>query len=444
MSSSKPIGLWSGVGLVIADMVGAGVFLSTGFMAQSMPPGLILLAWVVGAALALAGARAYAEVARLVPRGGGEYRYLSELLHPSLGYLAGWASLLLGFSAPIAVDALAAGAFAQAVAPWAEPRVVGALVIVGLTAVHAAGLEVSRRAQDVLVVVKILLLVAFVAVGVFAGTLAWPTWAPPSTEGTTLASFAFQLFWIAFAFSGWNAAVYAADEFKEPRRDVPRAMLLGCLAVAVLYLLVNYVFVANLTPQQSTVVFNYQDFAALKGQFEQVTLGQAVMAHLLGPGAAKVMSVVTLLIFISAMSAMTFIGPRVYAAMARDGFLPRQLQGKEGRPPLGAVLLQGALALAVMFTHDLREVLGNVGAVLTLFGALTSAGLFKVALTAKSKEERPAPASLFAAAVYVASAALMLYFGFRDHPTLLWWVGGVALVALVAWAGTRALQRRTQ
>ena len=113
-------GLWSGVGLVAANMIGSGVFLSSGFMAQDMGPGTILVAWLVGAALALAGAQAYAALARAIPRSGGEYRFLSELLHPALGYLAGWASLLVGFSAPIAVNALAAGAYTATLvpAPW--------------------------------------------------------------------------------------------------------------------------------------------------------------------------------------------------------------------------------------------------------------------------------------------------------------------------------------
>ncbi len=398
-------------------MVGAGVFLSTGFMAQSMTPGTILLAWLVGAVLALAGARAYAEVARLVPAGGGEYRYLSTLLHPALGYLAGWGSLLVGFSAPIALDALAAGAFARAVWPGIEPRVFAAALVVGLTGVHAIGVHLSARVQNALVAVKVLLLAGFVGVGLALGTLHWPTWQPPDASGTTLGGFANSLFFIAFAFSGWNAAIYAADEFKSPERDVPRSMLLGCLSVAALYLVVNYIFVANLTPADGTVVFGYSDFTSLKGGGGSVTLGQAVMARLLGQGAAETMSLMMLLLFVSAMSAMTLVGPRVYAAMANDGFLPKWLAGRQGHAPRGAVVLQGALALAVLFTHELRTVLSNVGAILVFFAALTVSGLFLQVRRAKTPEGKPRPMGLVAAAVYVLSAVLMLYFGFRDNPS---------------------------
>lgn len=438
MSSHRTLGLKSGIGLVIANMVGAGVFLSTGFMAQSLSPGLILLAWLIGGVLALCGAKAYAEVARLVPEGGGEYRYLSSLMHPALGYLAGWASLLVGFSAPTALDAIAAGAFAQAVVPALNPRIVAAVLILGLTGVHAMGLHFSARVQNVLVGLKVLLLAGFVLVGVFFGSLSWPTWAAASPTQTPVAEVLGSLFFIAFAFSGWNAAIYAADEFERPETNVPRAMLIGCLAVGALYLVVNFIFVANLTPAQGTVVFKYDDFTSLKGQFEQVTLGQAVMAALLGPLAAKVMSAVMLLLFISAMSAMLLVGPRVYAAMAKDGFLPAFLGAKTGQPPTGAVLLQGALALLLLFTHDVRSVLANVGAILVLFAALTVSGLF----VAKARGKDPSLVSLACAGVYVLSALWMFFEGFKRSPTLLGWVGLVGLVGLAAYLMTKRAQRR--
>lgn len=442
VSPAQPLGLKSGIGLVVANMVGAGVFLSTGFMAQSLSPGLILLAWAIGAGLALCGATAYAEVARLVPRGGGEYRYLSTLLHPALGYLAGWASLLVGFSAPTALDALAAGAFARAVVPSLDPRLFGAVLIVGLTAVHALGLHFSARVQNALVALKVLLLLAFVAVGVTQGSLAWPTWTPPEPAASPVEAVVGSLFFIAFAFSGWNAAVYAADEFQAPGRDVPRAMLLGCLAVAGLYLVVNYLFVANLTPEQGRVVFQYDAFTRLEGEVAQVTLGQAVMAALLGPTAGRVMSGVMVLLFVSAMSAMLLVGPRVYAAMARDGVLPRALAGAPGKPPTGAVLLQGAIALLLLVTHDLRSVLANVGAILVLFAALTVAGLF-VAKGRGPGGESPRPLALVAAAVYLVSAAWMLFVGFRHNLSLLGWVAGIAVLGLGAFVVTQRSARRT-
>lgn len=423
------LGLFSGIGMVIANMIGAMVFLSTGYMAQDLNPKQILLAWVIGGLLALCGARAYAGITQIVPQSGGEYRFLSTLIHPALGYLAGWVSLLIGFSAPIAIDAIAAGAFARTLSSGVDPKLFAALLIVLLTAVHAIGLRFSVAAQNVLVIIKILLVVGFVAVGLAGGQNAWPQWQPPNpSPGFPLGPFMQNLFYIAFAFSGWNAAVYAASEFKNARRDVPRALIMGCSIVGVLYLFVNWVFVANLTPEQCKVVFAYDT--------ARITLGHMIMQNIVGEFGAACMSVLAIIAFISAVSAMTFMGPRVYAAMSRDGFLPAVLKGKEGKPPIGAVVLQGAIALFLVFAYRLQEVLNNVGAILTLFTALTVFSLFWVCF--KRKEfPKPAFAALAAAGIYLVFSAIMLYFGFKRSPTLNLWVGACVLAALIGYFVTK-------
>jgi APA family basic amino acid/polyamine antiporter len=336
---SHKLGTWSGIGLVVYNMIGAGVFVSAGFMAQDMNAGQILFAWVVGSALAMAGAASYAAVAAIVPRSGGEYRYLSELLHPSLGCVAGWGSLLLGFSAPIAVDALAAGAFSATLVPGLNPRLVGGGLVVALTLLHGLDLRASKWTQNGLVLVNATLILGFVALGLGAGHNSWPAWIPPhASKGFPLEPFATSLFFIAFAFSGWNAAVYASEDFFDPKRDVPRAMLIGCAIVGLVYLLVNWVFVANLTPERARVVFDYET--------TRVTLGHLITRDLAGEAGARFMSVLALVAFVSAMSAMTYARPRLYAAMAADGFLPRILVGRAGRPPSWSVVLQGEIGRA--------------------------------------------------------------------------------------------------
>lgn len=423
------LGLYSGMGMVIANMIGAGVFLSTGFMAQELTPKQILLAWAVGAFLALAGARAYAEIAQMVPKSGGEYRYLSTLVHPALGYLAGWASLLLGFSAPIAIDAIAAGAFANTLNQSIDAKTFGALIIILLTAMHAIGLKFSVTAQNLLVTVKIVLVLGFVGAGIIGGHNAWPDWQPPSQPaGFPVGPFMQNLFYIAFAFSGWNAAVYAASEFKNPRRDVPRAMMLGCALVGAVYLFVNWVFVANLTPEQCQVVFTYET--------ARVTLGHLIMKTVVGDFGAACMSVLAIVAFVSAMSAMTFLGPRVYSAMAKDGFLPKVLQGKDGKPPVGAVILQGAIALSLVYAYQLGQILSNVGAILTLFSAMTVFSLFWVRFRRK-EFGTPASTALLAGFFYLLLSCIMLYFGFKQSATLNLWVGASILTALIGYFITK-------
>ena len=428
------LGLGDGVGLVVSSMVGAGVFVSAGFMVQDMGPGTVLAAWVVGAVIALSGARAYATVAEWVPRSGGEYKFLSELLHPALGYLAGWASLLLGFSAPLAVDALVSGSFAATIVPGTDPATFGVIVIVALTVLHAVDFRSSKWTHTILVVVDGVLLAGFVVVGLAYGHNAWPGWTPPNVHaGFPTDAFMQSLFFIAFAFSGWNAAAYAADEFKDARRDVPRSMLLGCALVAILYLVVNWVFVANLTPEQGRTVFQYEQ--------TRITLGHVVVRQLVGPWGARAMSVLALVAFIAAASAMTLVGPRVYAAMAKDGFLPKALAGRAGKPPAWSLILQAAMALLILSTHSLQQVLANVGAILTLFAALTSFTVFRVRFFPSTLQlQPPSTVTMIAAFVHVASAALMLYFGFRGSTHLLLWVAAVSVVALGAYGATEMMR----
>ncbi len=428
--SGRHIDLWSGVGIVVSSMVGAGVFLSAGFMAQDLGPGAILWAWVIGALIALAGVRAYSQVARWIPRSGGEYRYLSELAHPALGYLAGWGSLLVGFSAPVAINALAAGSFAAILLPALDPRMLGVVWIVALTAVHSIGLHASRRTQNALVALDALLLAGFVTIGLGFGTFTWPTWAPTNTHPAfPLGAFVESLFFVAYAFAGWNTCVYVAGEFRNPERDVPRAMLVGTTLVASLYLVVNWVFVANLTPEDGRIVFEY-------GERSQVTLGHVVVTRLIGTQAGVIMSLLVTCAFTAAASAYTLAGPRVYAEMARDGFLPSALRGEAGRPPVASVLLQGSLALVILQTHSLREALANVGAILTFFAALVSLSVFRIWPRSRSRE-RPDALTLVAAAVQVATAGFMLYIGFRHSTGLIVWTGAVAGAALVGYTLTR-------
>ena len=431
--NDQKLGVFSGMGMVIANMIGAGVFVSTGSMVANLNPQQILAAWIVGTLISLAGAKAYSGIAQLVPQSGGEYRFISTLIHPALGYLAGWASLLVGFSAPIAVSAMAAGAFARTLHEGVNAALVATLMILALTAIHAIGMRVSVTAQNALVVLKMLLVAGFIIAGLIGGNNAWPTWTPleqtdaVQTSGFPIGDFMMSLFYIAFAFSGWNAAVYAASEFKNPKRDVPRALILGCSVVGVLYLFINWIFVANITPtEQLAVAGDYY------GRGVSVTLGHLIMRNILGETGAACMSVFVIIAFISSASAMTFLGPRVYAAMARDGFLPAALKGKEGKPPVGAVLLQGAIALTLVLAYNLREVLSNIGAVLTLFSAITIFSLFWVYFR-RREYPRPSLSVLLAGVFYLVMSAAMLYVGFSISRTLALWIGVCIVTALIGY-----------
>jgi len=414
-------------------MIGTGVFVSAGFMAAKMTFGAILLAWLVGGVLAMAGARAYAAVAELVPRSGGEYRYLSDLVHPWLGYIAGWTSFLAGFSAPVALAAGTAGPFAATLFPGLNPEIFGAALIILATLIHAFDLRVSKAVQDALAVVKIVLVFGFIAVGIAVGQKQMPTWQPlePTHGSAAVELFFQQLVFVMYAYSGWNTAVYAAEEFKDPQRTVPRSMVIGTALVTVLYLLVNWVMGANLT--QETV----QTF--LKGDSSQITLGHLVTTQLLGAVGGQVMSVLVVLALFSSISAMTMVGPRVYATMARDGFLPRRFAGSGDKPPLLSVLLQGVLALAILLTHKPNEIMTNVGVLLTLTSALTVAALFLVRFRGSSP--KPGLVPLLCAAVFIAFSIWMFRATLNVSRESAMWVGGIVVAGTIAYVATRILRR---
>jgi APA family basic amino acid/polyamine antiporter len=361
----------------------------------------------------------------LIPRSGGEYRYLSELLHPAIGYLAGWASLLVGFSAPTAISAFGAAAFAFAVFGAGDARLGAAALIVALTVFHSVGLGLSKWTQNGLVIIKGLLVLAFIALGLSLGDNHWPTWVPASNSAGTALPFATSLFFVAYAFSGWNAAAYAAEEFRAPRRDVPRAMLLGCALVGIAYLFVNWVLLANLTPERAGIVLQYEE--------GRVTLGHLVAQDFLGDAGSDVMSIGIAAIMVSSASAMLLVGPRVYAEMARDGFLPSFLRGKPGSPPRASVVLQGALAILLLYVHTIGELLSNVAGILVFFSALVAIGLFRVRRH-KPNLRAPRPQALIAAAIYAASSIWMLYNAFKSETGLIPWIAVAVAAGLVGYS----------
>jgi APA family basic amino acid/polyamine antiporter len=420
--------LWTGVGLLIADMVGVGVLTNTGYMAGRLGPVQILLAWLVGGIMAMAGARCYAALAELIPRSGGEYRYLSDLFHPFLGTLAGWTSLLVGFSAPVALVAATAGPFFTTLFPGAPAGLFSVSFILLATVSQGFDLDWSKRTQDWLALLKGVLLVGFIVVGLSLGDNRMPRWqALQPSVAFPWRPFAVSLVYIAFAFSGWNTVTYAAGEFKNPRRTVPLAMLMGTGAVAVAYLVINWIFVANLSAERLA--------AWLKEDTSRITLAHLLMGRLAGARAARLASLFVVLSLMSSIMSMMMIGPRVCATMAKEGFLPRRLAAKKNRPPLGSVLLQSAIALALLATHGFEELLRSVGAILTLTSGLTVAAL----LSLRFRRSAFPPPSLFVVAcalAYTAGSCWILWFSLTEAPFTLVWLAVVTAAAAIAYALT--------
>lgn len=352
------MGLVTATSLVVASMIGTGVFTTTGLVLQSIPSsGLVLLCWAVAGLAALCGALAYAELGAALPDNGGEYYYLSRLLHPLLGFLSAWASLVVGFAAPLAAIALAFGSYLGAVVPGTPPRVAGAVLLVGLSLVHVWRVSAGARLQNVLTLFKVALIVGFVALGVVRGGFArlLDPVAPP-TPAASPAGFALGLLLVSFSYTGWNAASYVAGEVERPARALPRALALGTLGVMALYLALNVVFLAS------------GPLGELRGV---LPVGHVAATRLLGPVGGKLLSTVVLLGLLSTVSAIIVTGPRVYEAVGRD--FPR-LAWLSRRTPKGgpwvAIVLQAVLALGMMLTAGFAALLTYVGFILAIFGAL--------------------------------------------------------------------------
>ena len=366
--SVRSVGLRSAIALIAANMIGAGVFTTSGFaLADLGRPEFVLLAWVVGGVIALCGALSYAGLALHMPDNGGEYLFLSRALHPMVGFLAGWVSLLAGFTAPIAVAAHGFEAYAEAALGLGWPPGLlgaGAILICGLA--HGLSRSNGLRIQDLAVAIKLAAIVLFILFG--AATLgSSPGVERPDSAALPafeLSAFAVTLVWISFAYSGWNAVVYIAGEIEEPQRVLPRALALATGGVALVYVGLNAVFLWS------------APVSALAGHAE---VG-AISAQALGGDHARVLlSGVVMLGLLTSVSAMVMVGPRVYARMATDGLLPRVfLQG--GEEPRGAIAMQVVLALLAFLLADLRELLDYVGFLLGLSAATTVACLFLPAL----------------------------------------------------------------
>jgi basic amino acid/polyamine antiporter, APA family len=410
----RRLGFVAATAIVVANMIGTGVFTSTGFQAESLhDPTTILIAWVVGGVLALCGAAAYAELGAMMPRAGGEYVYLREAYHPVVGVMSGWASLIAGFSAPIAGSAKAFSAYLGASLPALRGEVaqdvVAIALVLAMTGLHAFDTVIGGRVQTAFTITKTLLIMAFIAAGLTIGTGDWSHFATRGggTANLWTPAFVTALMFVSFAYSGWNAAAYIAGDIRDPVRNVPRALLVGTGLVMALYVLLNVVFLYAVPP------------AILAGEatpgFDPVVeVGDVAGRSLFGDSAGRVLSTMIAVALISTVSAMVMAGPRVYAAMAEDHALPAVLARRSRRGvPFVAVMAQGVLSSVIVLKADLGDIINYVSFTLWIFAALTVGAVF-ILRVRRPDAPRPyrtfgfpvTPALFIALSVWVAYAQL--------------------------------------
>jgi basic amino acid/polyamine antiporter, APA family len=369
-TSPRSVGFLTACSIVIANIIGTGIFTSLGFQLANIQSGFVLLMlWVVGGVAALCGALCYGELSAALPRSGGEYHFLSKIYHPALGFMAGFVSATVGFSAPIALAAMAFGKYLQGVLDFGSPVFFSFAVVWLVALFHLKNLRLGSAFQNLSTLIKLLLIAALVVAGFFVDRQQ-PIDFFPAPGDTTLifsASFAVALVYVMYSYSGWNAAVYITSEIKQPEKNVPRSLLVGTGMVIVLYVLLNAIFLAT-TPAQE-----------LKGQLEVALIAGK---HIFGANGGRVAGAVICLGLVSAISSMTWIGPRVTMSMGEDHWLLRLVGRKNLHGiPTNAIVLQLLIVNLLLLTRSFESVVQYTQFSLLLCSLFTVLGVIVLRMT---------------------------------------------------------------
>jgi APA family basic amino acid/polyamine antiporter len=365
-------------------MIGTGIFTTSGFLAGDLgSPRLILWIWVVGAIVALTGAFCYSELGVNMPSSGGEYVYLTQAFGPTWGFMTGWVSFFAGFSAPIAAGALAFSDYLGHFFPvlheehehvllgsgdltlsFGAAQMVACGLIAVFTLINIFGVLRVARLQNVLTGAKILVLVAFIAMAFTMGNGEWGNFslhAVRTAKTSLTAQFAISLFWIYFAYSGWNAATYVAEELRQPARTLPLALTVGTVLVGALYVALNVVFIYA---------------APLELMKGELAVGALAASRLFGPQVADMFSALLALSLMSMVNAMVTIGPRVYYAMAKNkAFLSAAAKvHPKYHTPVAAIVAQGVCAMLLTMT-PFPQLVQYIGFTLNFFAVMSVASL---------------------------------------------------------------------
>lgn len=357
-------------------MIGVGVFSTLSFQVISVHSVFaIMLLWVLGGIAAMCGALSYAELAASMPRSGGEYNFLSRIYHPIFGFLSGWISLVVGFSAPIALAAMAMSGYIIRIYPHLWPKVIAVVVVSLLAFVHGSDVKAGGIFQSILTVMKIALILVLVFAGLMIADPQPVSLAPTAADWKVIfgtPAFAVALVFVNYAYSGWNASAYIAGEIENPQRNMPRSLIIGTLIVMGLYLGINFIFLYTVPMSEMATL----DFTTLQKDPE-LAVGFLAGKHIFGDMGGKFIAVLIAFGLVSTISSMTIAGPRVMKTMGQDfrlfSFLTRSVN--KGAP-LVAVILQTALAIVFIVTSTFEDVITYVGFTLSIFASLTVAGVY--------------------------------------------------------------------
>ena len=436
----REIGFFSATVVVIANMVGTGIFTTSGFIIEELGnPQTMLLCWFVGGVFSLCGALCYGELGAMFPRAGGEYIFLKESFGKGMGFLSGWISLIVGFSAPIAAASIAFATYFLRMLPTSfgpgfsisflggnavtisPVTMLAVAIIIGFSLIHYHSVFLGTRVQNGLTLFKIGLIVVFVVAGLFLGNGSMNNFSKSLDISSVFQDkFAVSLIFVSFAYSGWNAAAYLGGEITRPSRNIPLALVSGTFLVICFYLLLNVVYIYALPAKEMSGVLE---------------VGAKSAVSLFGGDISRYFSGAIAIGILSVLSAMIMTGPRVYYAMAKDGVF-FELFGKVNslhRTPAYAIFLQAGIAIVMVITASFDKLLIYIGFTLSLCAMLTVVGMMRLRMNqpALARDYKtlayPVPPLLF-----ILGNLWIIYFSIKSRPiTSLFGLGTIGLGVLV-------------
>lgn len=364
-SERKTVSLLTATCIVVANMIGTGVFTSLGFQVIGIQSGFTLLfLWIMGGVFAVCGALAYSELGAAMPRSGGEYYYLSRIYHPVVGFLSGWVSVTVGFAAPIAASAMALGAYFSSVFPLISPLAIALFVVFGVSLIHVRNMVLGSYFQQIFTVLKVVLIIILIGCGLIFAEPQNLEFLPSTTDLSSIFSspFAISLVYVTYSYSGWNAAIYLASEVEEPEKNIPRSLIIGTLIVTGLYLLLNFIFLHS-TPIDK-----------LAGELE---VGYIAANQIFGSQGAKIMGLLISFGLISSISSMVLAGPRVTQVIGEDISIFNILAKRNTNGiPFYAIFLQLFIVTVLLVTSSFEAIITYLGFTLTLSSFMTVLGVF--------------------------------------------------------------------
>jgi APA family basic amino acid/polyamine antiporter len=409
----RKIGWFTATCVLISNIVGGGIFTTTGIMARDLgDPMLILLLWFMGALFAVGGAMIYGELGSRLPHAGGDYVYLREAYGPLVAFLSGWTSFTIGFGAAVAASAISFSSYALRVIPivdeqgWLAKGLSLALLWIA-TFLHCQGVGTGGRVQLLLTTTKVAAIGSLILGGLWAmagqgiGLLERPSLLQPTFGASAIA-----LVIVTYCYLGWNVAGFIANDIVDPQRTLPRIMIGGTAFVAIIYLLLNIVYLSALTITELA-------------QEPIVPVAEKAAAALWGPQSGRVVAAILCLSIAGAVSAMTWAGPRVYWAMAQDGMITPWLATLHPRTavPARAIVFQSLWASLLIVSGTFEQLLVYSGLVLSFFMALTLSSIFRLR-RARSIEiqQYQAPLYPFLPITLVCGAAALVISSMLERP----------------------------